>query len=490
MAKQQTTIQLDWRADGRVLEQYIEDRSRVSLIMGPLGSGKTLGSCYKIMQLMVEQEPDADGVRRSRWYAVRNTYPDLMTTTVKDWLGMWSGLGRFVQGGLEPPTHHLDFKLPDGTSVLAEMIFMALDRQDSIKKLRGSQATGFWLNEVKELNKAVIDMADLRHGRYPAYPSWHGMIGDTNAPDTDHWYYELAEKTKPKGWTFYRQAGGVVMAGVDGSGRKVWVENDNAENLRNLPEGYYVNGLEGKSDDWISVNLANEYGFVVDGKAIYPEFSEAVHVRDVEYIQGVPLIIGVDFGLTPAAVIGQMSAMGQLRAIDELVTEDMGALQFGELLQAKLARDYRQAGIAGVYCDPSGDNRDQGNSNSTAIKMLNSKLRGVTAQKASTNDFTARREALVMPMQRLIDGQAGFVISPRCEITIKGLKGGYQYRRLQVAGDERFADVPNKNKYSHPVEAAQYMALGAGMGKVMLRRQRDDNMPRPSFATSDYDMFG
>lgn len=478
--------------EGAVLQRYLDDDSRISLIMGPLGSGKTFASCWKVFQKMCNQRAASDGVRYSRFYAIRNTYPDLTTTTIKDWLAMFRGLGKFKAGGTEPPTHYLKFKLPDGTRVNAEMVFMALDNADSIKKLRGSQVTGFWLNEVKELNKAVIDMADLRHGRYPSSehggPSWHGMIGDTNAPDEDHWYYKLAEETKPEGWSFHRQPAGVLSTGIGPDGKKLWFENPQAENLSNLPDGYYQKGLQGKSDDWISVNLGNNYGFVVDGKPIFPEYNDGFHCREISYDKFLPLYVGIDFGLTPAAGILQKSVMGQIRIIDELVCKDMGAKQFGGLLYEWLQERYPDASIGGITCDPAGDQRDQGDSDSSAIAQLNSSLRGMTARPASTNVFTMRREALATPMTRLIDGQAGFVVSPRAKMIRKGLMGGYNYKRLKVAGDERYQDAPNKNEYSHPVEGAEYGALGMGMAKELLKRHTPATVV-VQVADNDYDMW-
>jgi len=191
------TIEYITKAQGQVLKDYRQSWNRVEAIMGPLGSGKTIESCQKLFDAMCKQEPNRDFIRPSRWYAVRNTYSDLLTTTVKDWLSLYGELGKYSDGNKKPPTQKLDFDLEDGTTVHAELVFIALDRPDSVKKLRGSQVTGFWLNEMKELPKAVVDMADLRHGRYPSKasggvtPTWHGMLGDTNAPDDDHWYYNL-----------------------------------------------------------------------------------------------------------------------------------------------------------------------------------------------------------------------------------------------------------------------------------------------------------
>ena len=195
MAEQ--TIEYVIQPQGKVLQDYSDSRSRVSLIMGPLGSGKTVQSCLKVIDLMCEQEPTKDKIRLSRWLAVRNTYQELFTTTIKDWLSCNEELGRFVNSTKEPPHQDLEFDLPDGTTVKSQIYFVAFDMPAHVKKARGLQLTGVWLNEVKELSKPVIDMLDLRHGRYPSAKegapcTWHGMIGDTNAPDEDHWYYQFS----------------------------------------------------------------------------------------------------------------------------------------------------------------------------------------------------------------------------------------------------------------------------------------------------------
>jgi hypothetical protein len=185
--------------DYPVLNSFMASRARVAMIMGPLGSGKTYGAVQRLLAHMCEQEPNAQGYRLTRWIAVRNTYPDLMTTTVKDFEALFVGpdpykaLGKMKYGGLEPPTFRVAFEQADKTTVKSEVIFLALDRADAVKKLRGTQVTGFWLNEAKELVKPIVDMADFRHGRYPSIadggvkPTRHGMLGDTNACDEDHW---------------------------------------------------------------------------------------------------------------------------------------------------------------------------------------------------------------------------------------------------------------------------------------------------------------
>lgn len=485
----QATIEYRLKPQGKVLGQYMASRARVTFIMGPLGSGKTYQSCQKLFRLMCEQAPNAQNRRKSRWYAIRNTYPDLLSTTVKDWLELFGSLGRFTQGGMEPPTHTIQFMLEDQTIVEAELVFLALDRPDAVRKLRGAQVTGFWLNEVKELNKQVVDMCDLRHGRYPSAidggPTWHGMIGDTNAPDNDHWYYRLAEEEKPDDWEFFKQPGGLIEQGVGFGGRKKWVENPAAENVNNLPPGYYIRGAQGKSDDWISVNLANQYGFVSDGKPVYPEYIDTVHCREFDLIPGLPLYMGVDFGRTPAALIGQRTLGGQWRWRYEIVTEDMGAVEFAKLVRRFIAENLEGWEWAKFSGDPSGDNRSQSDDNTPILMM---RANGIPISGTATNDPTIRREAVAQSLLRMVDGEPGLLIHPDCKMARKGMAGGYSFKRVQVIGDERYKDEPDKNMYSHVCEAGQYMLLGGGEGKAVLRKEKRAN--RPAQASTDYNVFG
>lgn len=462
-------IEFAYEPQGPTLEQYILSEEQRTFICGPLGSSKTNASCWKSFRIMIAQAPDRNGVRKTRLAAIRNTYPDLMGTTAKDWLEMFEHLGKFVGSGMEPPTHKLRFELSDGTRVESEMIFLALDREEHVRKLRGLQLTAAWLNEVKELPFAVVQMLDLRVGRYPqdTRPTWYGIYGDTNAPDTDHWYYRLAEEQRPEGWLFLKQPGGLIRDNKDAD----WRENPLAENLHNLPRGYYIKGAQGKDEAWIKVNLANEYGFVKDGKPVWPDYRDSTHCRAFELVKDLGLHIGLDFGLTPAAVFGQRMVNGQWRWRRELVTEDTGIIRFAGEMKLFLGKHFPAWPIASITGDPAGDQRQAGDSEERTVFQL-LKAQGIEARPAPTNDFALRTEAVAAPLRRMIDGEPGFLIHPDCQITRKGMQGGYMFKRIKVAGDERYRDVPDKNKYSHPCEAGQYLMLSSGEHlELMPKRQ-------------------
>lgn len=477
-----------------VLESFRTARGRVDLIMGPLGSGKTYGAIQRILKTSVEQEPNALGIRPTRWFAIRNTYPDLMSTTIRDFREVFTDdMGRMKMGSLEPPTFTVGIDLEDGTHVHSEVIFLALDREDAVKKLRGSQATGFWLNETKELVKPILDMADLRHGRYPSKaagqvkPTWHGIIGDTNAPDEDHWYYKLAEEDRPEGWNFFRQPGGLLRTGrKSAAGREVWDVNHKAENIDNLPDAYYERGQAGKSDAWISINLANEYGFVSDGRPVHPEFIDSIHTtnEEIPYDPTLPLLLGVDFGRTPAAAIVQfIPQWGRFVCIDEFVTTNMSQAVFGPELKRYIQTNYHGAKVRG-WSDPAGDGKGQATED-TPRQILEAS--GFDVQSAPSNIPVLRRAAVANPCRRLCgDGRPAFLISPKAKLIRKGLAGGFQFRRLKVAGDERYTDEPDKNMYSHPVEALEYVMLGEGEGDAaLLPTDYDEDEPLQEFAIMD-----
>lgn len=461
-------------------------RARCSFIMGPLGSGKTFGAIQRMLLHMQEQAPNAQGVRPTRWFVVRNTYSDLETTTMKDFQAIFKDgeLGRMK--GSKPPNYKALFRLEDGTTVEAEVIFLALDREEDVRKLRGAQGTGFWLNEVKELEKAIVNMADARHGRYPSMgdggvmPTWHGLLGDTNAPDEDHWYFHAAEVTREPGWEFFRQPGGVVPVidphthePIEGK----WELNPAAENLQNLVPDYYQALLANKEPDWISVMLSNEYGFTIDGKPVHPEFRDSIHTarEAISYNPSWPLIIGIDFGRTPAAAITQRDPVLDRRfVIDEIVTEDMAASQFGPMLKRHLEQNYPECWNTGVqiWGDPAGDNLGDA-IDSSAMAILRSA--GIPCQPTTSNAPPVRRAALANVINRnAMDQRSAFLLSPKCSVLRKGLMGGFCYRRIKVPGSERYTEHPDKNHFSHIVEALEYAFQGDGEGRAAVRRAQSE----------------
>ena len=501
------SLNLDF-SKSRTVWDFLRDDSFVRGIMGPVGSGKSYACAAEIMLRAVKQKPSPrDGIRRSRFAVVRNSYPMLRTTTLKTWMEIFP---EHIWGRAHwspPITHHIKLPSSDGAAgVDCEVIFLALDQPKDVRKLLSLELTGAWINEARELPKAIIDGLTHRVGRFPVQADggpnpFRGIWMDTNPMHDDHWWWRLAEGGEaPLGeyaWKFYKQPGGVIETPSDDlpsepefngfvqSAGKWWQVNPSAENITNLPGGYYEQLVGGKQLDWIRCYAKGEYTYVQEGKPITPEFDdESMTVDGLEYDPSLPIQIGLDFGLTPAACFGQRSVSGQWRIIHELVSFDMGLERFGNTLKAELETLFPKAEVM-IWGDPAGQQRDQ-IFEVTAFDHL--KTLGLTARPAATNDWKTRREAMASPMIRYIDKAPGLLVDRKCTRTRKALAGGYHFSRVSMgAGQERYRDVPNKNEHSHIGDAYGYLVLGGGEHKRMTRAPTTwARMPQ---ATLDFDVF-
>lgn len=454
---------INYQPPGPVAAAFHADSSFFRGIKGPVGSGKSSTSCLEIITRALEQLPGPDNVRRTRSIIIRNTYPELKSTTIKTWMDWFGDICTIKWDA--PITGTIDLKLPDGTSLYHEAIFLAIDRPDDVGKLRSLEATFAWLNEASELEKNIADMVTQRVGRYPAKrmggPTWTGIIADTNPPDDDHWWYQWAEVDKPEGYKFFDQPGGLVKV-IDPISPQFgqWVPNPAAENAENLPGGYqyYLRQVAGKSEDYIKVFLGGMYGTTMDGKPVYPEWNDKVHMASgsLTPIPGYPISAGFDFGLTPSVIFGQMDHKGRVLVLKELTSESMGIRQFyGDLVRPWIQQNWSNHRIEAVG-DPAGATRAQSDEKTCFQELLEM---GLLCEPASTNDFLGRRESVAYFLQRMASGEPGFIVDPSCKTIRKGFNGGYRYERIKTGGSARFKDRPIKDKFSHPHDALQYLCL-------------------------------
>jgi hypothetical protein len=109
--------------------------------------------------------------------------------------------------------------------------------------------------------------------------------------------------------------------------------------------------------------------------------------------------------------------------------------------------------------DPSGDDR-RDTDESTYFTVL--RRNKVSATPCSTNDPQVRRDALDRPLQRMVNGLPGLLVSPVMKTFRRGMAGAWCYKRIEVTGEERFKDVPDKGPFSHVCESAEYALMDAG----------------------------
>ena len=489
---------LAYKPDGEVIKEFMRSNDFFRGLRGPVGSGKSVACCIEVFRRALAQEPGPDGIRRTRMAIIRNTNPQLKTTTIKTWLDWFpeNTWGRFRRE--VPYTHHI--KRGD---IDCEVIFLALDRPEDIRRLLSLELTMVWINEARGLSKGIIDACTMRVGRYPSIkdggPSWYGVIADTNAPEEDHWWPIMAGDVpipdhigreealmlaRPDNWSFYVQPPGMnetrdtdnVVSGYD--------RNKTAENVNNLTDSYYSNIIRGKTKSWIDVYVMNRLGTIEEGRPVYNQFNELVHVAKdpIPIPDNAQIVVGMDFGLTPAAAFCMRLPRGRWAIVHELVCQDMAAKTFGEMIQRDVASMFANCDLT-FYGDPAGDQRAQTDER-TPFQILRGA--GINALPAPSNDVSLRLESVNACLSRMIDGHPALLVDPSCATIKKGFAGGYHYRRLNVSGTERFEEKPSKNRFSHVHDALQYALIGAGEGRRLIS---NGNAMKPVVAKRDFDPF-
>lgn len=528
------------------VEEFILDNAFVTGIMGPLGSGKSVGAVAKLGRLALLQKPGKDFVRHSRWAVIRNTYPELRTTTIKTWQEIFDEAHCGPIKWSHPITHHIRrAKTSDVPGLDMEVIFLALDKPQDIKHLKSLDLTGAWVNEAMEVPYEIVDMLTARVGRYPQMAdggaTWAGIFMDTNACDDTNWWYEAAEsgvgidlsKIVIPGigdmhidlrWQFFRQPPAVLECQQVNTGFEIiepgfpkelappdqviesaarfWYVNPGAENLKYLRPGYYHQQLMKKTHDWIQRFMQSKYVYMVDGKPWIPEYSDEVMSRDLTAMKDVPLLGGIDCGggtLNPAAVIGQRGMYGDWRVLFECSLFDIGIERFSEVLHAGIARDFPGLTKPRFWIDPAGRGRDEVYEIAVQDHL---RSRGFDIQLAPTNATNTRREALALPMTRnirLTTGVVipGFLVNKCCKKLRAGLAGKWFRRKMVVSGTNRYVEKPEKNEWSHVCEAAGYMTLGGGEHAILTRGRSPkrqsaaltDWATRTHVVTTDFDPY-
>jgi hypothetical protein len=468
-----------YELDGAVLSAFMLSTAPVQVICGPVGSGKSKACGLKLWAIANAQRPGPDGIRRTRMAIVRTTYPELRTTTIRTWLDTFS----------EPIYGPLKWTQPPSQTVVwgdvwMQCDFLALDDQTDVQKLRSGEYTAFYVNELQYLIKELFDEMTSRAGRYPAIkdggPTWHGVVGDMNVPDQDHfialmrgmvpWPEGMLEDerialTWPAAWDFFMQPPGLIEVRRDDGVVIGYDPNPKAENLKWLPKDYYGGLIHGKTRAWIKSRILNQIALVVDGEPVWPAFRRELHVaRDVlKPITGHPIWIGADFGRSPGVLFGQ-AVNNRVTILDEMQGHNTAAVTFAPKVKRFLEQNYPGFTFA-AYGDPKGADRTQTDER-TAFDIFGANGIPMKPSPVKMNLINTRIEAVDHLLGQLYDGRPRLQISPSCRTLIAGMEGGYCYERKLRSSEIK--TEPAKNRFSHLADALQYLAIAMGEGRTMI----------------------
>lgn len=477
--------------------RFHADDNAYRFIMGPVGSGKTSAGLMEVFLRALAQQPQKDGIRRSRAAIIRNTFPELRTTTIPSWIKWFGDICEMkYTTPFESRIYIPDLGAGDGTGLDLQVYFIALDDPKQTKKLQSFEITFGFVDECVHVDKEIVEVLFSRCGRYPDIqsggPTWSGVWGTTNPCSVDHWFYRweeqelerLAKGTKllegQSGVSFYHNPPGLVR-NEDGD----WSPNPGAENLAYLPKHYYMSNTVGKEDDWIKVFLCGEYGDVRSGKPVYSSYNDATHcvTTPLQPMPGVDITIGIDIGIHGmAAAFTQLTPTGQLLVFDEINYSDLSITEFvNDYLKPHIALNYGSYNFR-IIMDPAARQRSQSDKKSALDIFTDPYGAALPAELAPTNDFVARKEAVVYFLTKNSSGEPGLLLSPSC----KDLRRGFisQYKYAEVKGSSgMLKEKPDKNKYSHPHDALQYAALAYKYLKVRRKTKIPSKYTRRPMST-------
>lgn len=449
---------------------FLQSDKFISLIMGPVGSTKTTASLIKLIHEAKRIAPCPDGIRRSRTAIIRNTREQLQDTTIPDFLKWYPDgqAGVFQKTGLK-----FILRMDD---IECEVLFRGLDDSNDVRRLLSLQLSFGMLDEFREINPDIFNALQGRLGRYPdktmngvgcctldtedgSPKQIHKLWGASNPPDADT-FWEQYISDLPEN----------AHVTIQPSGR-----SPEADWLHCLPDEYYENLCHGKTEDWIAVYVDGEFGRSLSGEPVFRCFNKESHVaKETLKAHASTLVIGVDAGLNPTAIITQQSYDGRVLVLDALTGSEggMGALRFiREKLKPTIAQKYPGKQVA-IVIDPAAFQRAQTDERSVADIFKNE---GFLVKPAKTNTITARIAAVEGFLTRTVDGKSAMLIDPGCTGLVTALRSKYRYKINNKGAKD---DKPEK---SHPwsdyADALQYACLqhdgGASTGGHSVSQRRE-----------------
>lgn len=481
---------------GPVSGAYIHERAaKCKALLGPVGSGKTVANIYDSLSAAAHMPVCNDGIIRYRRAIIGSTYGQLQRNLYPSWRtwlpddkGSFTPDSEWEGGGGRSATHTLSWDIRRGGKLIevrAEYLFAAIGDLVVEEFMRGFEPTDMWLFEMDQLAEAVLTVGMTRIGRYPrtgqepdavpqnvAFPYY--VCGDLNAPDTDSWFYHLFEEDRPDQFRLFRQPSG---------------RSPQAENRSNLRADYYDNQVailsKQRNGKYLVRRMVDaQYAPSISGEPVYGElFDDMVHMSAAPLapLPKVPIVLGFDQGLQrPACVMLQRSSSGQYRVLGECIPGRMNARRFAAHVRRMVEDVAPGVPLADVhYCDPAGlIGADKEAGDYAWAEIVAAEL-GIVIVGTETNELEPRLTAVSDELSYMIrPGEPALVVDPRCRMLRKGFVSEYRYVRQKIGNSETTTDKPEKNDYSNPHDALQYVLLGLKGRYGVIEGRADPRAPQ------------
>lgn len=497
---------------GPISDEFLLSRAFLKIIIGPVGSAKTMTALRALRRVGTRQggRRDAQGVirRKARVGVIRETYPNIEKNTLPSWFRIHPETdGHFTWKA--PFTHKLtlilgfdEYNRPNDVCDF-EIEFRAIGDRSVEEACRGWEVVAVMIDEADLQPPDLLAFLSGRVGRSsdldPALVVDQQIIMSLNAPYMDNWIYGLAVE---------KNLGDMLDPGlIDALGDRPLMEvfiqpggrSPGAENLHNLPKGYYAiqAALNKHRPDYVARMLDNKFVPMQHGQPVNPQFDYARHVRPIEFDPRRMLIVGFDQGLFAAAVASQRTAEGGFRSLREAVSflehgktlRKIGPRAFGQMVRAMLSEHFPDVAPERIRFvgDPAAwrakDNEDD---ERDWIRAFEAAL-GCRVNKAKTNRAALRNEAIWKAQA----DHDGYAVDPECKHLIRGHLGGYRYRdaemganKSETRGHLEVADTI----YTHVCDAEQYGAV-EGEHVIADIRGRPRSTGQAIINDSNFDVF-
>lgn len=483
-----------YRPPGPIGAAYIEHKGPIDLILGPWGSGKTVATVFKIARHAAQDYPVCkDGWVHVRWAAIRDTYREMAKTALQSWEEFFPRNGPFTanekgswSGGQDRPVKHiLEWdairQWPDGkrlTPIRLEMEFAAIGEANLDSFFKGYEISGGWLNECDLVDESVPGRLFGRTGRYPPRAEimeWEGerlgwetdpddgsqtvkvpriICADYNPPDESNWTYKrhIEEPEKWPDFHFFQQPSGL---------------SPNAENRIGKPRAAYEaeeRQFGGPQAPDAVRNVHGQYAAKSEGTVVYQKFSLFKHRADqrLDPLPDLPLLAGFDGGGRPAGAIGQITSIGQFRALREICSnpdEVTHPERFAGYVLDVLMRDFPGMPIRNAWGDPADFGGVDHEHGQLAFMQILSQALSISIMPTETNEIAPRIAALDFYLGDINANTPRSIWCPSLKMTIRGFVSQYHLSKKSSAGETDRLEIV-KNEYSHPMNAWEYLLYG------------------------------
>lgn len=396
---------------GRHQREWLGSRAFWSAMIGPYGCGKT-GACI----LWAWSRSMANPGRRGLW--VEPTFGMIQDIVIPELEEFLDEIGMEETSGRAPAGNQFTLNRSGRPELILPWGVWMFRSAENHYRLKGPTVAWALLDEADQMEKAVEDVVLSRVRDPKANLLQFGHVGTP-----EKWGSYLHERCDGKA----RQPGDCVVIAK-------------REDVTWLPAAYYD-----RMRDSFDARAFEQYGdghwtLDTEGLIYVPPFS-AENIQPCQYQPGLPVLIGMDFNVTPFSFVCCHETDGVLRAFRQYRIRGATSQTAAETIR----RDFPDSPVE-IWCDPAGAARHTTAVSGSDVRILESAGFEVHfRQVRRVNDrYNATRAYL-----KSASGRVRLVLDPDgCEQLIR------EYRTLT------YEDAAKPGADNHSSSALDYLVYG------------------------------